>query len=112
MAETTDTREGIEIICGDTESLSPEKLDAFMQDFDREATLGKVATDPKYWDQRITYAQDRLRLAQVARKSVAVIASDAATFIEQQPGKFAELPEEQRAVLSELASRITVIVEE
>jgi hypothetical protein len=69
--------------------------------------LGKAVVDPDYWEKRIEYMRDRLRGAQVARKAVAIIASDAVTFIEREPEKFAELPTEQRDVLQELAERVT-----
>lgn len=107
MEKTNDTAHGLDVLYDSTEpAIFPEKLDSFMQNFGREAALGKVAATPDYWEKRIEYMQDRLRGAEVARKAVAVIASDAATLIEKQPEKFAELPPEQQAILSELAGRI------
>lgn len=95
------------IYAPEQETLFPEALDSFMQGFERERFLGKtVVTSPAYWDKRIEFTQESLRKAETARKSVAVIASDAATFIEREPEEFARLPEEQQDVLNELASRI------
>jgi hypothetical protein len=113
-SETSETAEapgpnhGADLLSGSVEPpLFPEALDAFMQGFEREAALGKAVVDPDYWEKRIEYMRDRLRGAQVARKAVAIIASDAVTFIEREPEKFAELPTEQRDVLQELAERVT-----
>jgi hypothetical protein len=107
MAETEGSNLTIDVLYGSTElALFPDELDCFMHGFIREKAYGKPETDSKYWDKRIEYMQSRLRLAEVARKAVAVIASDARTLIDEKPEAFAELSPEQQAVLGELAGRI------
>ncbi|HVV26061.1 MAG TPA: hypothetical protein VHC21_03450 [Candidatus Saccharimonadales bacterium] len=107
MGEIVDIRQGINLLVDpETRPLCPEALDAFMNGFDRQAALGKIEADPKGWQMRLEFLRDKMRVAQVAHKAVAVIASDALTLIEEEPEKFAELPAGQQVVLNELARRV------
>lgn len=87
-------------------SIYPEALDGFMDGLEREEFLGKLVTDPAYWESKISYAQEKLRDAEIARKGVSMIASDALAFREEDPEAFAELPSEQHEVLDQLADKV------